>query len=180
MRNFFKEIIITLVLAIVIFLILRMVVGSYSVISVSMQPGLYEGERILVNKVAYRFGEPDRGDIIIFQSPEEDLTLIKRVIGLPGDTVEVKNNTVYINGVSLNEPYLKEPPTYSYPAYNVPAGRYFVLGDNRNDSRDSHTGWTVPVENVVGRAWLLTWPPSKWGSVSGYPLNQQLTSSTVR
>jgi signal peptidase I len=176
MRNFVKELIITLVLAIVIFLLLRLVVGSFAVISVSMEPGLHEGERILVNKMAYHFGEPQRGEIVVFQSPEDDMPLIKRVIGLPGDIIEIKDSAVQVNGVRLSEPYLKEPPNYSFNSFQVPADHYFVLGDNRNNSRDSHNGWTVPQENIVGRAWIFTWPPGKWGLIPSYPLTLEPAS----
>jgi signal peptidase I len=175
-RNFVKELIITLVLAIIIFLLLRLVVGSYAVISVSMEPGLHEGERILVNKMAYHFGEPQRGEIVVFQSPEDDMPLIKRVIGLPGDIIEIKDSAVRVNGIRLSEPYLKEPPNYSFNSFQVPAEHYFVLGDNRNNSRDSHNGWTVPQENIVGRAWIFTWPPGKWGLIPSYPLNLEPAS----
>jgi signal peptidase I len=152
-------------------------VGSYTIISVSMEPGLNEGQRILVNKLAYRLGEPERGEIIIFRSPENNLILIKRVIGLAGDMVEIKNSAVLVNQNQLKEPYIKEPPSYTYTSFQVPADHFFVLGDNRNNSRDSHTGWTVPRENIVGRAWIFTWPPGKWGLIPTYPLNLELAST---
>src|ERR1035441_4821906 len=126
MRNFVKEVIVTLIIGIVIFLLLRLTVGSYTVVNISMQPGLTEGQRILVNKLAYRFGDPQRGDVIVFQSPIADLTLVKRIIGLPGDEVEVKqNDAAYVNGVKLKEPYLKELAGYSYPLIKVPLNNYF-------------------------------------------------------
>jgi signal peptidase I len=177
-RNFVKELIITLVVAIVIFLLLRLVVGSYAVISDSMEPGLYEGERILVNKMAYHFGEPQRGEIVVFASPEDESPLIKRIIGLPGDIIEIKNNVVLVNRSRLIEPYLKESPNYNMSSLQVPAQHYFVLGDNRNNSHDSHSGWTVPQENIVGRAWIFTWPPGKWGTIPSYPLTLESAAST--
>lgn len=177
MRNFVRELIGTLVIAIVIFIILRLVVGSYAVISDAMEPGLQVGERLLINKIAFRFEEPDRGDIVYYKSPNGDLDQMKRVIGLPGDIIEVKDKAVYVNGIELNEPYVKDPPGYTLLAYQVPSNHYFVLGDNRNNSNDSSTGWTVPKENVLGRAWLFTWPPDKWGGVDNYPLTQQISSS---
>ncbi len=174
MRNTVRDLVATLALAVLLFFLLRLVVGSYTVVSVSMQPGLYEGQRLLINKMAYTFSEPDRGQIIVFRSPVEAETLIKRVIGLPGDVIEVKDKRVYVNGVGLVEPYVKSPPQYTLPLMQVPAGTYFVMGDNRNNSNDSHTGWTVPRENIVGKSWLFTWPPDKWGLVDSYPLDSQV------
>jgi signal peptidase I len=177
MRNFVREVIATLVLAIVIFLLLRLVVGSYTVISESMQPGLQIGERLLINKLAFNFTEPTRGELVYYKSPNGDLDQLKRVIGLPNDVVQVKDNAVYVNGIKLTEPYVKDPPAYGLVAYQVPPNNYFVLGDNRNNSNDSATGWTVPRENIMGRAWIFTWPPDKWGVVDSYALDSQITSA---
>jgi len=177
MRNFAKELIGTLVIAIVIFILLRLVVGSYAVISDAMQPSFQVGERLLINKMAYHFGEPERGDVVYYKSPNGDLDQLKRIIGLPGDIIEVRNNSVSINGIKLKEPYIKDPPGYTLLAYQVPTNNFFVLGDNRNNSNDSSTGWTVPRENILGRAWLFTWPPDKWGGVENYPLGQELTAA---
>jgi signal peptidase I len=94
---------------------------------------------------------------------EEDL--IKRIIGLPGDNVEVKEGKVYINGVALNEPYTNEAPNYKFGKDTIPEGYYFVLGDNRNQSADSHNGWYLPRQNIVGKACLTYWPPKRWGAI---------------
>jgi len=177
MRNFVRELIGTLVIAIIIFILLRLVVGSYSVISDAMEPNLQVGERLLINKITYSFSQPDRGDIIYYKSPNGDLDQMKRIIGLPGDVVEVQDHVVSVNGVKLNEPYVSNAAGYTLLSYTVPANNYFVLGDNRNNSNDSSSGWTVPRENIQGRAWLFTWPPEKWGSVQNYPLSRQLTSN---
>jgi signal peptidase I len=107
-----------------------------------------------------------RGDVIVFKFPEEPETdYIKRVIGLPGDTVEVKGGQVHVNGVALDEPYLQQMILRDEPARVVEAGRYFVLGDNRNNSSDSRSFGTITPQSIVGRAWLVYWPPSDWSTV---------------
>ncbi len=166
MRSFLREVLITLIIAVVIYLGLQLVIDSRVIPSSSMEPTLQIGQRLIVSKLTYNFHEPERGDIIVFHPPNEprDSTpFIKRIIGLPGETVEVQNNTVYINGQPLDEPYVKETIRYTMSKVTVPRNEYFVLGDNRNVSGDSHTGWTVPRENIIGKVWLTTWPPSAWG-----------------
>ncbi len=119
---------------------------------------------------------PQRGDIIVVYPPTgTKRQYVKRLIGLPGDTVEVKNQLVYINGTALNEPYINSPPTYTMAARTLPENAYFVLGDNRNHSSDSHFGWTVTRENIVGKAWLRYWPLNKFGNPGNVSLKDQLT-----
>ena len=146
-----------------------------------MEPSLQDGQQLLIKKVVLHLFEPERGDIIIFHPPPpyspKATLLIKRIIALSGDTVEVKNGEVYVNGSKLDEPYIKEPPTYNLQQKKIPENEYFVLGDNRNNANDSHNGWMVPRQNIVGKAWLSIWPPDEWGFVSNYSLNEQLESS---
>jgi signal peptidase I len=146
-----------------------------------MEPCLQDEQQLIINKFVYHFQEPERGDVIIFHPPPpynpKTTPFIKRIIALPGDTVEIENGNVYINDTELNEPYIKEPPTYNLLEQEIPENEYFVLGDNRNNASDSHTGWTVPRQNIIGKAWLSIWPPSQWGLVLDYPLNEQLASS---
>ncbi len=99
------------------------------------------------------------------------------MIGLPGDTIEIKGGLVYVNGHPLKEPYIKSQPSYALSPFKVPVDSYFVLGDNRNNSNDSHNGWTVPRQNVVGKAWVSIWPPDEWNLGSSYPLQEQLGSN---
>ena len=175
MKRFAREIAITVVLALIIFFVARTTIQTYEVFMTSMEPNFAEGDRVVVNKAVYWFGEPQRGDVIIFEEPngtEEDF--IKRVIGIPGDTVEIKNGAVYVNGTKLDEPYVMAPPTYTMAAITVPEERYFVLGDNRNYSNDSHNGWFVEEDKIHGKAWLITWPPENWEIVPGYKLSEQL------
>jgi signal peptidase I len=136
MRSFVRELIGTLVIAIIVFLLLRLVVGSYAVISQSMEPGIQAGQRLLINKLAYKFHEPVRGDIVFYKSPEGDLDQMKRIIGLPGDIIEMHDRAVFLNGHQMTEPYVTNQAGYSIPEYQVPPGNYFVLGDNRNNSTD--------------------------------------------
>ena len=175
MKSFFRELAITVVLALAVFFMLRFTIDTVIVVGISMEPSFSSGQRVLVSKVSYRMHEPERGDVIVFEpinGEREDL--IKRIIALPGDNVEVRDSAVYVNGTRLKEPYIKDRPDYFLPEQEVPANSYFVLGDNRNRSNDSHHGWFVPRQNIVGKAWVSIWPPPKWGMAPNYSISDQL------
>ncbi len=167
--KFFRDLVLPLAVGLAVFAIFHATIGSFKVYGSSMWPTIKEGEYILVNKAAYFFEQPKRGDIIVFHSPNDPKSdLIKRIIAIPGDTVEIRDKTVFINKVPLVEPYISEPPNYMYPPEEIVAARYFVLGDNRNHSADSHRGWTVPRQNIVGKAWITYWPPYRWRLIQHY------------
>lgn len=152
----------TILLSIILFLVINAISARVRVDGFSMRPTLNDGEYVLVNKLAYRLGEPERGDIIVFRfpiDPTEDF--IKRVIGLPGDKVVIDNGKVLVNNVPLEEPYIAAAPQYE-GIWDIPGGHLFVLGDNRNDSSDSHAWGLLPEENVIGKALLIYWPPADW------------------
>lgn len=160
--RFFLDIIETLILAVVLFFGINAVSARVRVDGFSMRPTLDDGEFVLVSKLNYKLSNVQRGDIIVFHYPmDPEQELIKRVIGLPGDRIEVNEGIVYVNGQALEEPYIAAPPAYS-SQWNVPEDRLFVLGDNRNDSSDSHSWGFLPFENVVGKAVLIYWPPPMW------------------
>ncbi|HZW03508.1 MAG TPA: signal peptidase I [Anaerolineaceae bacterium] len=159
--RFLVELLQTVLLALVLYIGVSLVTDRVRVENISMQPTLYENDLLLVNKIVYELREPTYGEVVIFHhthNPPEDY--IKRVIGLPGDTVLVADGVVRVNGVPLNEPYLKELPTYE-GTWVVPDDSLFVLGDNRNMSSDSRVWGFVPMEELVGRADLIYWPPEK-------------------
>jgi signal peptidase I len=179
MRGFLREVLITAVLALAIFFALRVTIDTVIVLGISMEPSFHTGQRVLVSKVSYLMHEPERGDVIIFKPGngiKEDF--IKRIIALPGDTVEVKDGAVYINGTRLKEPYINSPPSYRLSEKEIPEDNYFVLGDNRNRSDDSHNGWVVPRENIIGKAWVTIWPPPEWGPVPEYQLADPLGNTS--
>jgi signal peptidase I len=138
----------------------------------SMLPTLQINDRLIIDKVSYRFEAPDRGDIVVFDPTDELLkqnykdAFIKRVIGLPGETIEVRDGKVYVNGKMLDkEPYIAEKPSYRWGPEIVPQGQYLVLGDNRNNSYDSHFWGFVPKERIIGRAVVRFWPIGRLGGV---------------
>jgi signal peptidase I len=179
MKKVLLEVAIVLAAALVIFFTLRATVQAYKILETCMEPNYVEGEWILASKASYWFGEPERGDVIILHPPfNPDLVYIKRLIGLPGDTVEVKNGAVYLNGIALEEPYIKEAPTYTFPLTELGDDEYFVLGDNRNNANDSHRGWTITREDIIGKAWFSYWPTSEWGWGESYPLDEQLETTS--
>lgn len=155
----------TILLSLLLFLAINAVSERIRVESISMQPNLYAGDFVIVNKVVYRFlGEPQRGDVIVFRYPPnpDQVPYIKRVIGVAGDQVHIVEGKVYVNGGLLVEPYLSVT-TAKGGDWNVPEGSLFVMGDNRNNSSDSRSWGFVPLENVLGRAELIYWPPDDWG-----------------
>ncbi|MBX2862818.1 MAG: signal peptidase I [Leptolyngbyaceae cyanobacterium MAG.088] len=144
--------------------------------SESMKPTLLINDRLVVEKISYRFQTPQRGDIIVFWPPSEIVSegqkrdaFIKRIVGLPGDTIEVTNGTVLVNGDALDESYIKSPPTYEQELLTIPDDSYFVLGDNRNQSYDSHA-WDisqpfVPGDQIIGKAVVRFWPLTRLGGL---------------
>jgi signal peptidase I len=164
-----REIIETLILTAIIFLGVRVLVQNYKVEGYSMEPTLGDGQYLLINKVGMHFHQPERGDIIVFQYPlDPSKSFVKRVIGLPGDTVEVRDRETIVDGKVLTEPYIKAPANGIYPRTTVPAGSYFVMGDNRNNSSDSRSWGMLPYKDVIGEAWVSYWPPQDWGAVREY------------
>lgn len=178
-----REVGITILIAVAIFALLRVTVQAYTVQYSCMLPNIEEGEWLMVSKASYFFSDPERGDVIIFDPPiSSRYPYIKRVIGLPGETVEVRDGKTFINGICLTEEYIREPPSYTMAPKVIPQGEYFVLGDNRNNANDSHAGWTVPRENIIGEAWFIYWPPNEWGPLKHYSypeLNQEVESQAM-
>jgi signal peptidase I len=156
--KFIFEILQTVILALILYFVIDSVVARVRVENISMLPTLESGEFLLVNKLAYRIGDYQQGDIIVFhypKNPQDDY--IKRIIGLPGDTVTVTQEEVYVNGNQMDEAYIAEPPGYD-GEWIVPPDSIFVLGDNRNQSSDSHSWGFVPLDDVVGKAIVIYWP----------------------
>lgn len=165
MKAWFRDIV--LAFAIAVFIVI-FVVQPVKVEGTSMQPRLADQERIFVNRFIYRFQKIDRGDVVVFWYPRDrSKSFIKRVLGIPGDTVEIRAGIVYVNGERVEEPYLN--PAFrdykSFAAVTVPEGRYFVLGDHRNSSNDSRVWGFVDRDLIYGKAIFSYWPISRLGLV---------------
>jgi len=148
-----------------------------------MNPNFHNRQILLVNKVVYKFHEPERGDVVIFHPPgNRQGDYIKRIIGLPGESIEIKEGIVYIhkeggNMLPLDEPYITEPARNAFKIVKIPENEYFVLGDNRNNSSDSRNGWTLPRQDIIGKAWLSIWRPEWWGLAANYSFQEQIDNS---
>jgi signal peptidase I len=154
----------TILLSLVLFLAINAISQRIRVESISMQPTLYPGDYVIVNKLAYLFNKnPSRGDVIVFRYPPdpEAIPYIKRIIGLPGDQIHIADGKIYVNGQLLLESYLTVT-TNRGGDWSVPPGQLFVMGDNRNNSSDSRTWGFVPFENIIGRAEVIYLPPQHW------------------
>lgn len=186
---FLKELPFLIVGALIVAVLVKsFLIQVFWIPSGSMEETLQIGDRVIVNKVAYRIGDPGRGDVVVFEpvtfeeesiptkisrnllesiglrTPESDL--IKRVIGLPGDTVEIIDHAIHINGTPLDEPYLPDGLVMSDEGpWEVPEDHYFVMGDNRNSSNDSRRFGAIERDRIVGRAFSIVWPPSRWGGL---------------
>jgi signal peptidase I len=198
-----REVAETLVLAILIFLAIRLAVQNFRVEGQSMEPSLESGQYLLINKALYAhinldglrkvlpfvhlgdddgtwylFRRPQAGDVVVFRFPQEpQRDFIKRIIAVPGDTVIVRDGTVWVNGQRLAEPYIARQGRYSLGPIVVPPHQYFVLGDNRPLSYDSRAWGFVPEENLIGKAWLSYWPASTWGPAPNYTVAAKVTAN---
>jgi len=178
-KQFLREVLETVVLAVILFLAINLISARVRVEGYSMRPSLDNGEYVVINRLAYSRGNYQRGDIIVFRPPmypqatfwqrifglpnfnDKYEDYIKRVIGLPGENVRITSGTLFIDNVPLVEPYIAVPPDYS-GEWTVPQGQLFVLGDNRNNSADSHVWGFLPVENILGKALVVYWPFAKF------------------
>jgi len=159
-RAFWTDLAQTAGLSVLLFLALRPVARGFAVESVSMEPTLVEGQQIWVEHISQAVGRDlARGDIVVFQAWGQDKPFVKRVVGLPGETVEVRDGRVSVDGVSLDEPYLQRLPGGPDDTRTLGADEVYVLGDNRANSADSRTYGPLPLRAVMGRAWLRYWPP---------------------
>lgn len=158
-----REWIFTILIALVLVIIIRtFILDSRVVPSSSMVPAIVPGDRLFVEKISHRFNGLSRGDVVVFKPPQKANLkddLIKRLIALPGDTVEVKNGQLYLNDVAQDEPYLNQKPIeYTMAKKVIPPGSIFVMGDNRNNSLDSHVWGVAEITSIKGKAWITYWP----------------------
>ncbi len=176
-KTVIREVLETVILTVIIFFLIQMVVRNFRVVGTSMEPNLHDSQYLIVDKISYRLGEPQQGDVIVFEPPNrpgEDY--VKRVIGVSGDLVEIQNGQVFINNKPIEEPYVVYSGSYSMSPRRVGANELFVLGDNRNSSSDSHNWGMLATDKVVGKAWVSYWPPNYWGVI---PRDAPSASATV-
>ena len=174
MPGILDEVVRTIIFILVVTVLFDMAVPRSLVDGRSMQPTFEDAERLIVSRVHYLVTEPDRGDIVVFNSvnpSEPDVMLIKRVIGLPGDIVRFRNQQVFINGIQINEPYILEACSQSRcpdSAEEIVLGadEYYVMGDNRNNSQDSRRLGPIPIDHIVGRVVFRYWPPERIGVIA--------------
>ena len=175
-----RELAETVVLTLVIFFLIRTVVQNFRVEGMSMEPSFHDGQFLLINKLSYRLGEAERGDVIVFRYPRDpSRDFIERVVGLPGETIEIRDGQVYINGqftptlATINQASYNSGPTTIGP------DELYVLGDNRPNSSDSHAWGTLPLDLVIGKVVLSYWPPKTWGLVKhGIPPQSAASSAS--
>lgn len=177
-----RDVLEAVALAAVLFFVLRFALQNTVVDGPSMEPNLTNQQWVLVNKLAYRFGEPARGDVIVFDAPDgTSKEFIKRVIALPGEKVSIRDGVVKIDEAVLDEPWAPRLDASAFGPYVVPEGSVFVLGDNRAQSNDSRS-WAalssaLDEDLIVGRAWLSVWPPSAWGRIRFDPPDETAQSA---
>jgi len=178
-RTILEYVVLAVVAIAVALLIQAYLVKPYRIPSPSMEDTLLIGDRVLVDRISWRFSEPARGDIVIFHSPVPGPVLIKRVVGMPGDTLSLRDGAVYVNGKRLAEPYVRRvngrpEPTEPFPTglpwalqqpYTVPADSYFMMGDNRTDSGDSRALGPIARDQFVGRGFARYWPLGRVGGL---------------
>lgn len=166
LRSFLRETLETIALTLIIFVVIRAGVQNFRIEGFSMEPNFHDGQYLLISKVDYILHPPERGDVVVFMSPQDlSRDFIKRVIGLPGETVEIREGKVFINNKELAQNYTVNPGSYNFGPVNVGSDQLFVLGDNRNNSSDSHSWGNLPRSDMIGKAWISYWPPQQWAII---------------
>ncbi|MEA3406832.1 MAG: signal peptidase I [Chloroflexota bacterium] len=166
-KSWLRELVESVLPALVIVLVINVFLAQATrVEGQSMEPNLHNNQRLIIEKVTYRFNKPEHGDIVVLHPPQQSgEPLIKRVIGVPGETLEIHDGQVYIDGQVIDEPYLDQPTWGTFGPILVPEGHVFVMGDNRRASNDSRAFGVVAFEDIIGRAWVRYWPLSEIGTV---------------
>jgi signal peptidase I len=180
-QTFLREVAETLILIGAIYALVNLATVRYFIDGPSMQPSFVAGQFLVVSRISYLVSDPERGDVVVFNAPgndADDPPLIKRLIGLPNDTIEIRNTQVYINGTPIEEPYIKEACRENRcrdEVWELGAEDFFLMGDNRNNSRDSRVFGVVNRSRVIGEALIRYWPPSVWGIVDHfrYPVEEE-------
>ncbi len=168
-KSAWREIMETVLLTLLIFVAIRTLIQNFRIEGTSMEPNLHDGQYLIINKFVYYLHPPERGDIVVFHYPKNPRRdFIKRVIGLPGEKVEVKGKHLFINGEEIEEPYTLYTGNYAWGPKRLGEDEYFVLGDNRNSSSDSHNWGSLPGDAIIGKAWISYWPPKYLGLVPHY------------
>ena len=168
--RFIRELIETIALTVLIFLVIRFAVQSFRVDGESMKPGLYTDEFVLVDKVTYLFHAPERGDVIVFHYPlDTTRDFIKRIIGLPGDTISITSTSVVVDGQTLHEPYISLPHNFESNTWKLAPNQFFVMGDNRDNSLDSRSWGPLDRSYIIGRAVAVYWPVGNWEFINTFP-----------
>jgi signal peptidase I len=164
--HFLRDVLETIVLAGLLFLAINAISARIRVDGSSMVPTLNDGQFVMVNRLVYKYSDPGRGDVVVFHYPRDpEQEYIKRIIGLPGDTVMINDGHIFVNGEQLNEPYIAAT-TRATGEWQVPGDHIFVLGDNRNNSQDSRNFGFVSTDNVIGKAIFIYWPPTDWDIIT--------------
>jgi signal peptidase I len=191
-RSFWRELPLLIVVALVVAVLIKtFLVQAFYIPSASMADTLVEGDRVMVNKLAYRFGDPDHGDVIVFDNPRgtdnggesilgavlrhigeslgvssPDSALIKRVVAIEGETLEIRDNQVFIDGAAQSEPFVRDGSNMAdFGPVDVPENHVFVMGDNRGQSQDSRSFGPIPESDIIGKAFIKVWPPGRWGGL---------------
>jgi signal peptidase I len=166
LRDIGHELLTSILPAVVLALLLTHFVAQGTLVyGQSMEPNLHNQQHIIIEKISHRFDALERGDVVVIDVDHSEIPLVKRVIGLPGETIEIKKGQVFIDGVLLEEPYLNEVPRQNYGPVEIPNTYIFVLGDNRGASNDSRYFGPVPIERIIGKAWFSYWPLEYFGQI---------------
>jgi signal peptidase I len=168
-KSILREIVETALLTLLIFLAIRTLIQNFRIEGVSMEPNLHDGQYLIINKLVYYLHPPERGDVVVFHYPKNPRRdFIKRIVGLPGEKVEVRGKRLFVDGEEIEEPYALHAGKYAWKPQRLGEDEYFVLGDNRNSSSDSHNWGPLNRDAIVGKAWISYWPPKHLGLVPHY------------